>query len=165
MSDDQIMPSPLFPPMPVLSYEIAAPTKPFWLAKLICGLAIADGAVSAGYVAVSRVPGAMATPFLRSSPPVVGCGLVLVVFGSLGIFRVKGSRLGIAISEILLLLCNWVWQWGYLRVYGPADNSTMSYTFVAFADYAVIPIFVVLCLFREPIKGCFTSKGRSAGLA
>lgn len=159
MNDNRSMPPPL-PPTPVLSYEIAAPPIPFWVARLVCGLAIANGAVSAGYIAASRIPVMNSIAHPWSDLPVAVCGVVLVVFGSMGIFRVSGSRMGIAISALLLMLCNWMGQWVSLRLYGPPDNSSIAYALVGCVDNAVVPIFVVVCLFREPIKGYFTSRER-----
>ena len=101
MNDKAIIRPPL-PPTPVLSYEDAAPPPPFWLGRLICGLAIAYGTVSIGYVAASRIPGAYAGQHAWSDVPVAVSGLVLMVFGSLGILRISGSRLGIAVCALVL---------------------------------------------------------------
>jgi hypothetical protein len=146
--------------MAVLSYEEAAPPTSVWLARLICGLAIANGAVSVGYVAASRIPGANVGPHAWTDVPVVICGLALTVFGALGVFRVSASRLGIFVSAILLILCSWIGQWVSLRLYGPPDYSTVAYALVGSVDNAVTPTFLVLCLIREPVKGYFNSHSR-----
>jgi len=158
MIDNRIMPPPLppLPPAPVLSYEMAAPPPPVWLARLICGLAIGYGTVAAGYAAASRIPGANASR-AWSDLPVAVSGLILMVFGLLGIFRVSGSRLGIVVSAVLLMLCSWLAQLATLRLYGSPDISVIAFNLVNFVDNAVVPIFLVLCLVREPIKGYFTS--------
>ncbi len=84
MSDNQIIPPPS-PPTPVLAYEITTVPAARWMARLICWLAIANGACSAGYVAASRIPGAMANLMHAwSDVPVAVCGLLLTAFGLLG---------------------------------------------------------------------------------
>ena len=53
MNDNRIMSSPT--PTPVLNYEVASPKTPFWTARLMCGMAIANGTVSIGYVVACRI--------------------------------------------------------------------------------------------------------------
>jgi hypothetical protein len=162
MNDNRTLPPPLppvpLPPIPVLSYQVDALTTPFWLARLICGLAITYGTVSVAYIAGSHIPSVNPSPHPWSDLPVVVAGLVLMIFGWLGVFRVSGSRQGISISAVLSLLCSWTGQWVSLRMYGPPDASAIASFFVGLVDNAAVPVFVVICLNREPIKGYFTSR-------
>ncbi len=41
----------------------------------------------------------------------------------------------------------------YLPLYGKPDVSTIANLLVGMVDNATVPIFVLVCLTREPIKG------------
>ena len=47
-----------------------------------------------------------------------------------------------------------------MRLYGPPDNSTIAYAVVGVIDNATVPVFGVICMMVEPIKGYF-SAGRA----
>ena len=79
-----------------------------------------------------------------------------MIFGLLGMFRVSGSRWGIWICAVLLILSNWTGN-GFTAALWAADLMIAN-VIVSLADYAIIPTFLVLCLLREPIKGYFTSR-------
>jgi hypothetical protein len=55
------------------------------------------------------------------------------------------------------MLANWTGQWVNLRLYGPPDKLALGYAAVAVVDYSIIPMFLLLCLMRDPIKAYFSA--------
>jgi hypothetical protein len=109
MDNDPPIPPPTLP-APVLNYETGRLPTYFWLARLLCGMAIMHGAVSAGYIVASHMPGRDNAPGDWTDIPIVVAGLMLIIFGTL-------------------------------------------------ADTAIIPVFLVVCLSREPVREYFAAQG------
>jgi hypothetical protein len=78
------------------------------------------------------------------------------VWSALGLFRVSGAKTGMMISAGAMLLANWAAQWVGLGLYGPPDPSSVATALVGVVDNASIPVFLIISLFCEPVRGYFS---------
>ena len=144
--------------MPVLSYEPPTSSQYDWLARLICGLVMLQGAMRVAGYGISFIPepGSVVEHYWCDLPA-AGCECALAVFGALGIFRMRGVRWFIISCFCLITLFGCISAIIFLREYPPNRHIVIAAA-LDMLDSFIMPTFVIICLMKEPIRGYFVAR-------
>jgi len=151
--------------MPVVSYGTGIQAEDSWLAKLVCGASMVNGAIDVGHTAAKSMNSvAFGVGTQWTDLPIAICGFALMLFGATGLFRLRRSRFAICFLSGISVALNWIGIWlliaPLMKMSTSQDRAVVAIESVYGLQSAVSPGFVIACLQHQSVREYFGRRNR-----